>query len=159
MNRTRQLTLALLALLGLACTGCWTIAASVAGGALLATGVRSMEDSVEESVAMPLEEAAAAAHTALDELDVQVVRQSAHRAAKTITRYDLEACMVGDEMTPVDVTVEKLSAKVTRIRVTARQSWSRPEPYIARKILDRIASVVRASTRRGKARPGVLAVP
>jgi len=128
----------------LASAGCSSVAASVAGGGLLGLGVHSFQKASERTVDLPLEQVEIATRRALAELDIQLVDVRKRRCDKTVTRCDLEACLVGYDLIPLDVELERLTKKMTKVRVTAKRHCLAPEQETADEVL---AHIIRAARR------------
>jgi len=143
MIAKRLVGLILCSLLGLASAGCWQVAAAVAGGALTQWGIQTLRDTSEQSVDLPLPDVERAAHAALTKMDVCLVDVTHHRTEQAVTRVDLEGCLVGADVLPVDVRLDHLTSTMTRIRVTARRSSFEPEPELAEEILAHIVDAAR----------------
>lgn len=118
-----------------ASAGCWSVAASVGGGALLGLGIYAARDTAEEVVPLPLNLVEELARDALKTLDVDVVDVEHNQSDDNTTMCHFEACLVGDELTSLDVVLERLSDKMTRVSVTARRGWASPQLETAGEIL------------------------
>ena len=127
-------------LVGITSAGCWSVAASVGGGALLGVGIYAARDTAEEVVPLPLNVMEKLARDTLKTLDVDVVNVEHNQSDDSTTACHFEACLVGDKVTSVDVVLERLSDKMTRVSVTARRGWASPQLETAGEILARIVA-------------------
>ncbi|MFH1731836.1 MAG: hypothetical protein ABIF82_09325 [Planctomycetota bacterium] len=126
--------------LAFASAGCWSVAASITGGALLGVGMYAARDTAEEVVPLPLNVMEELARDTLKTLDVDVVNVEHNQSDGSTTACHFEACLVGDKVTSVDVVLERLSDKMTSVSVTARRGWASPQLETAGEILARIVA-------------------
>jgi len=132
--------------------GCWSVAAGVTGGALLGAGAHAVDDSSQKVVAMPLGQIEAVTRAALAGLDVDVVNVSRTTSEGADTGCRFEACLIGEDVIPVDVILEGLSGGMTKVTVIASRGWAKPEPETAEEILARIVKTADAQSARNKLR-------
>lgn len=86
---------------------------------------------------------------------LDVVNVERNQSDGSTTACHFEACLAGDKVTSVDVVLERLSDKMTRVSVTARKGWASPQLETAGEIL---ASIVAAARRRRRHSGNVPAV-
>jgi hypothetical protein len=129
----------------LAAAGCGSVAGSVAGGTAVAYGSHLFHNSCEETVLLPLADARRAAREALRDLRVDVLGVKPKGEGAACTGVDIEGCLLGEELIAVDVVLERLGSRMTRVEVRAGRGWHRPEPELAGAVLKQI--VDRAAAR------------
>lgn|GEM_PF-5187664 len=151
MPRKHLFILPALLLVSLFSTGCWTVAGAVAGGALLAAGGYTLDNTAEETVELNAADAEVATRQALRELDLQITHTRPTYEDGRVIRWDFEAGAAGDNVVAVDVSLGKVSSGLTRVTVKANKGWLSPDPATARTVLERIlqtgdARLARAAT-------------
>ena len=140
-----------LSILLIAAAGCAEVAASAAGGALVLAGGHVLSDSAEDVFALDIERIEELTADVLEELDVDVADTTRTREEGGVARCHIEGCLLGAEMVPVDVDLERVTSRMTRIRVSARSSAFHPEPAVSAEILGRIAhATTREAARSGE---------
>lgn len=118
--------------------GCATVAATAVGQGLFVAGAYCLQPTTHDTITVPIRRAEKAAREALKELDVTLVDVKWSRVEGELTRCRLEACLIGDEFIPVDVTLEKLSSAITKVEVAVQRDWLTLDRETAEEILLRI---------------------
>ena len=133
----------LILLLGGLSSGCLSVAASAAGGALTAVGLHSLQNTSEQTVSMPLAQVEQVTKQVLRRMAVGTAGVTQHCVESATTRYDFECCLLGDELIPVDIRLEELTPEMTKIRVVASRGMFRPELETADEIIAEIVKEVK----------------
>jgi len=131
---------AIVALLIAACAGCTGLAGGLAGGALLSAGGYFFDDTAEELAVAGLEATRAAARAVLREADVSLLGARPERESDRVTRWDLEAAAVAEDLVAIDIALTEVTTETTRVRVEARSGPFSPDPAMARALAQRIAA-------------------
>ena len=145
-----------LAAVAATCAGCWSVAASVAGGTLLGVGSYAASDTSRAIVRLPLDRTEALTRKILAELDIDIAEVARKKCEGVDTKCHFEAGLLGEEVIPIDVTLERLSRALTRVTVTVSRGVLKPELETAEEILARI---VRAADKYSAWKRPSLAAP
>jgi hypothetical protein len=124
-------------------TGCWSVAAGVAGGTILACGSYVVGDEFENAVPVPLDRMQAVTRAALKELSVDVLQETLGYSGEQMTRCDIQAIVLGDEPINVDVELIAISPRLTRVVAHCNRSWNMPDRTTAEAIVKRITAMVK----------------
>lgn len=123
--------------------GCWSVAATVAGGAMLATGAYVLDDSAEQVLPIPMAEAESVVRGSLAQLDILIAEAKPSYSNGAVSRWVFYAAAVGDEVVPVDVTLSQVSQEMTRVTVKVRGSDLMPDMEMASTVVARIRAEAR----------------
>ena len=110
-------------------------------------GACAISGGCEQVGSLPLKAAEGATDNTPNKLDISIVSAQHAACENKDTAGHYEACLVGENLIPVDVTVEELSGALTKITVTARPGWLTPEHETAREILARTVERAAAAGR------------
>ena len=131
----RHLYLLLTLALPIACAGCETPAATMAGGTMFAFGTYYVNGSAEETVKTPLAETEPVAHDTLKDFGMRIMSATQTLEEKQVVQTDFRAGVVGEEFESVTISLFKVSERATRLRVVARKGWLKPDYPTAEAIL------------------------
>ena len=126
----------LMLMLPLACAGCETLAATMAGGTMFAFGTYYVNGSAEETVKFTLAETEPVAHVTLKDFGLHILSATQTLEEHEVVKTDFRAGVIGDEYESVTISLYRVSARATRMRVIARKGWMRPDYPTAEAILN-----------------------
>lgn len=126
-------------------SGCATVAGGLAGGALLTVGDQVITDGSQDVLSFSMSQTERAARAAMSQLGVDILNEKPTRNEGEVVRWNFEAAIVGDEVINVNITLERVTASMTRVRVRARRDPLSPDVATAAMIVDRIARTARAA--------------
>lgn len=118
--------------------GCWSVAASATGGALLGVGTHAVSDTSQAVLSLSFGRTEILTRKTLAALAVDIVDVTRKKREGTDTKCHFEAGLSGEDVILVDVLIERLSSALTRVTVTASRGWLKPERETAEEILARI---------------------
>lgn len=153
-EHSRKIVLGL-ALLALFSGGCASVAASVAGGGLVAAGLYVVQDTAEETVCAPIAGAQDVVHTVLQRLHVDTVDIQKHVKDKTIRQYRFECNLVGQDIVPVDIELTEMSPQMTKITVSARRDLAHPELETAQRLIEQFTAEINRRNFAARREPAI----
>ena len=135
-------------------TGCWSVAAGVAGGTILACGSYVVGDDFEGAVPIPIGEAQTIARAALKELRIDVLKETPGYSGEEMTRCDIKAVVLGDEPVNVDVELVTISSRLTRVIAHCNRPWNMPDRTTAQTIVKRITTMAKENAHTARLTAG-----